>query len=363
MSHRTYLVALALALVWSCTEEEEPPPGVGGPNRGGDGGTSGTSGNAGQGGSAGADPGGAGGAPDGGVGGTAQGGMAGAEEPGGAGGEATGGSSGSAGSAGYPSCPSDTNPGNPPDNGALCDPTSTWGMTTDLPLMDGASQLVSITPDELTIVWVGIADMLETTYFADRATTGVDFGAGQTLEFETYVALSPDGLRLVTISDAGELMERVRPARGEAFAAAAEGAFSTLDEHARTNSLTFQGAVISPDDRELYYLESDGMDDQPLRISQRTGTGPWPVGTAISACEFQTVQGVLRVPTGVSADGLTLYFNDFVRGISRAAWREVADGPFVWFSDVGTRGRPQPNATCSRLYFSATTGPGYAEAD
>ena len=361
MSHRTCLVLVALALAWACSEEEEPPPGLGGSNPGGgDGGTSGTSGSAGRGGSAGTDTGGSGGAPDGGVGGTGQAGMAGADEPGGAGGEATGGTSGSAG---FPTCPSDTDPGNPPNNAALCDPAAVWGMTTDLPLMDGASQLLSITPDELTIVWVGIADMLETAFIADRAATDVDFGAGQALELADYLALSPDGLRLVTITETGEFMELVRPARGEAFAAAAEGTFSTLDEYARTNGVVFQGAVISPNDRVLYYLESDGQDDQPLRVSERTGTGPWPVGTRISACEFQTHQGVMRVPTAISADGLTLYFSDFQRGISRAAWREAADGPFVWFTDLGTRGRPQPNATCSRLYFSATAGPGYAEAE
>jgi hypothetical protein len=71
----------------------------------------------------------------------------------------------------------------------------------------------------------------------------------------------------------------------------------------------------------------------------------------------------MRVPTGISADGLTLYYSDFVRNVSRAAWREVANGPFVWFTDLGTRGRPQPNQSCSRLYFSAATGPAYAEAE
>jgi hypothetical protein len=229
--------------------------------------------------------------------------------------------------------------------------------------MDGASQLVSITPDELTIVWVGIADMLDSVYIADRTATDVNFDAGTALEFADYVTLSPDGLRLVTINETGEFMELVRPARGEAFAAATEGTFSTLDAHARANGVVFQGAVISPDDRALYYLESDGQNDQPLRVSERAGTGPWPVGSAISACEFQSYQGLMRVPTGISADGLTLYYSDFVRNVSRAAWREVANGPFVWFTDLGTRGRPQPNQSCSRLYFSAATGPAYAEAE
>lgn len=363
MTSRSYFfAALALSLAWACSEEEKPPPGVGNPN-GGSPSSGGSGARGGTGGSSGTDDGGGGGAPEGGVGGAAQGGASGTGGPGGAGGEDEGGSSGSSGSAGYPTCPSDTDPGDPPDNGALCAPGNGWSAVTDLPLMDGASQLVSITPDELTIVWVGIFDMVEHFYLADRANTGVSFDSGQELAFDNYVALSPDGLRLVTLTEAGEFMELVRSARGEMFAAPAEGTFSTLDANARTNGLVFLGAAISPDDLTLYYLESDGQDDQPLRISKRTGTGPWPVGTAISACEFQSYGGALRQPTGVSADGLTLYFNDFVRSMSRAAWREVPDGPFVWFENLGTRGRPQPNQDCSRLYFTATTGPSFADAD
>ncbi|HVR21385.1 MAG TPA: hypothetical protein VMS65_16845, partial [Polyangiaceae bacterium] len=119
---------------------------------------------------------------------------------------------------------------------------------------------------------------------------------------------------------------------------------------------------IAPDDRTLYYLVSDGQSDQPLHVSRRAGSGPWPVGTRVEACEFQTHDGRVRKPTGVSADGLTLFFDDPVRGQARAAFRETASGPFVWFVDLGTRPRSQPNTACDRLYFTEQSGPAYAVA-
>jgi hypothetical protein len=227
--------------------------------------------------------------------------------------------------------------------------------------MDGAAQLVGITPDELTIAWYGYANMDTKAFVADRASVTDGFGMGAELAAGDYVALSPDGLRIVALSSEGLLVELVRTGRDQPFGAPAEGTFATLDADASENELTFSGAVIAPDDRTLYYLVNDGQSDQPLRVSTRADSGPWPVGTPIEACEFQTHGGLQRVPTGVSADGLTLFFDDFVRGVSRAAWRETANEPFVWFIDLGTRSHPQPNTACNRLYFAAQSGPAYAE--
>jgi hypothetical protein len=118
--------------------------------------------------------------------------------------------------------------------------------------------------------------------------------------------------------------------------------------------------VISPDDRTLFYLASDGQGDQPLRVSSRTGTGSWPVGSPISGCEFQSHGDLVSQPTGVSADGLTLFFFDWARGQARAAWRSTADGTFEWFTDLGARENAQPNAACDRLYYTSPSGPAFS---
>jgi hypothetical protein len=199
-------------------------------------------------------------------------------------------------------------------------------------------------------------------YVADRSSTAASFDPGQTLPASDYLSLSPDGLRLFALSEEGRLLELVRTARGQAFGAAAEGAFATLDADADANDLTFFGAIAAPDDRTLVYLVSDGRSEHLLHVSTRTGTGPWPVGTVIEACELRAHDALYRRPTAISSDGLTLFYDDYVRGIARAAWRETTSDPFVWFVDLGTRTRPQPNADCGRLYFTATSGPAYAEA-
>jgi hypothetical protein len=358
---RRSLAALALALAWACGDDEKPSPPITGPSDAGEssGGASGSSGSSGTGGSDGGEPnGGTGAAAGEGAQGASggRGGTAGAPR----GGAPSGGAAGAGG--GVPMGPSDAAAGAPPEDlTTLCSPEGAWGPLVDLPLMDGAAQLVGITPDELTIGFYGVENMAPVFYVADRASVSVNFDPGVAIEERGYVALSPDGLRLVALAE-GRFLELVRTGRGQPFGAPDEGTFSTLDADADDNDLAFLGAVIAPDDRALYYLVSDGQSDQPLHVSRRTGAGPWPVGTRIEACEFQTHDGLVREPTGVSADGLTVFFNDPVRGQARAAFRETPSGPFVWFVDLGSRPRSQPNAPCNRLYFTEQSGPAYAEA-
>ena len=370
MGYRRTLIALGFALAWACSDDDDSaPPGVKDPSGGTAGTSGGSSGAAGSNsggsssGDSGSGAGGEAGTPSGEAGMGATGGTSatgGTNATGGTGG--TSGSAGTGGSAGYPECPSDGEAGGPPTLTSLCDIEASWGTGVDLPLLpDGAAQLLAVTPDELTIAWFGVENMETTFHVAERTATNVSFDPGQTLEPLDYVTLSPDGLRLALIAD-DRLQERVRPAKDQPFGMPAPGTFATLNANADQNDLRLLGGVISPDDRTLFYLVTDGTDDQPLRVSTRSGTGNWPVGTPIEACEFQTEAGIYRQPTGVSADGLTLFFVDYVRGQTRAAFRESVNAPFAWFVDLGTRDRAQPNADCSRLYFTATSGPSYAEA-
>jgi hypothetical protein len=164
--------------------------------------------------------------------------------------------------------------------------------------------------------------------------------------------VNPDGLRLVTTEEGIALATRSRAARGDEFDAPDEGEFELLNAEAGENALFFESAVISPDDQTLYYSVTGFENDEyPLYVSQRSGDEPWPVGDVLESCEFRAYGALKRIVTGVSSDGLTLFFDDPATSSARAAFRETTESEFEWFVDLGAIGRAQPNEACDRLYF------------
>lgn len=232
-----------------------------------------------------------------------------------------------------------------------------WGAGMKaLPAGADGDQLIAVTPDELSIVWFDTRGSVGTFRLADRATKGADFVTQTDFAVRDVIALSPDGLRVAAFSDdLSALVEYVRPARGEAFAAGKDGAFAVLNQDALVTGYRVLDAVIAPDDKTLYYNVTTSDDSEyPLHVSTRSGAAPWPVGEPLEACEFKGFAGLVRHPTAVSADGLTLFFFDSTRGAARAAFRRSATGPFLWFVDLGERYQATPNQSCDRLYYSAS---------
>jgi hypothetical protein len=370
---------LALAVAAACgTKKGDPPagvtPGTGGDagtggsagrgsgGKGGKSGTGGSSGRAGADGTAGDELGGASGADDGGAGsggssgaggsGKGQGGAGGSA--GGSGGVVNGGSAGLAiAGRGEEPDPCSELPDDPPAAAGVCEPGAGWGAGQAVAVMaDGADPLIAITPDERTLLLLHVTSVGE-AMIADRADAGDDFGTPVLVGIEGVVGLSPDGLRVIVRASDGSLQEASRSGPGEDFGSLGEGAFSALNAAAGSDSLSLSAPVIAPDDRTLYYLAvpPEGT-DYPLHVSTRAGAGAWPVGTAVQDCRLKSFQGFNPVPTGVSSDGLTLFFWDSLYSTARAGFRETATGPFVWFDDLGSLAAAQPNTACNRLYYS-----------
>lgn len=326
--------------------------------------------------SAGADPGGAAGAVTAGTGGQSgaasppsAGGAGGQDVPsdgGGAAGEDPGSGAGAAGIGGapgasdLPACPSDSLTQPPADFGSVCDPKASWGSPQRVPIAVTALQLVGITPDELTLV-VSTPSVMGTAFtVADRAAADAAFDGGLALAPLDYLALSADGLRLIALSaDLGSFLEVERTRRGEAFSDPTEGAFSAINADAASSGLEFSGCAVAEDDRTLYYSVSSQR-SYSIRISTRSDSGTWPVGEALPACEFRAFDGHGQRPTGISGDGLTLFYFDDARGVEKAAWRASTSEPFSWFVELGNRRAAQVNAECTRLYHTATTGASYS---
>jgi hypothetical protein len=213
--------------------------------------------------------------------------------------------------------------------------------------------LIGVTPDELTMAWSEPERSMARYYVADRASPHDAFASPVRVLVGNVVALSPDGLRLVALSgDHSELLVISRADRASEFGAESEGEFSELNADAKTQGYGFSSCVFAPDDRSIYYTAGAADERYPLRFSTRGDDGAWPVGTALEACEFEAHAGYGRYPTGVSADGKTLFFYDSWRGKARAAFRKSSTGSFTWFRDLGELFVPQPNSACDRLYYS-----------
>lgn len=239
---------------------------------------------------------------------------------------------------------------------ADCAPGGVWGAGSAVPSSAGAgASLVGVTPDELTLVWSEASGSERLYFVADRASVNEAFGAPRELGDMSVLAVSPDGLRLAVLSlDHSALVALTRVDRASDFGSEAEGEFSALDADARDKGWSFSSGVFSPDDRTLFYTVGAADSKYLLHVARRADAGPWGVGTLLEQCELEVHGGYGRYPTGVSADGKTLFFFDSWRGVTRAAWRAAETSAFTWFKDLGRLSGAQPNASCDRLYFSVS---------
>jgi hypothetical protein len=253
-------------------------------------------------------------------------------------------------------CPPEPDTDNPPASSPVCPAERVWGDGARVSIpVSGADVLLSVTPDELSIAW-GVVDVFSTGLFvADRALAADDFGTpieltDAVLAASDQLALSPDALRLVAVVG-GRLLEASRSARGDAFDAPGEGSFTLLNADAESEGTSLADPVISPDDLSLYYSVVGGSDDT-LHVSTRTGSGAWPVGRSVAECELRAHSGQGRIPLAISSDGLSLFYLDSPRGITRVAERPALDWPFLEFADLPGRSSARPNEACDRLYYA-----------
>ena len=257
-------------------------------------------------------------------------------------------------------CPSDT-PGPVPSLGSVCDEASVWGTPAALTLPgSGEENLVAITPDELTVVWSAAIGPTLSVFVADRATRDAAFTTATQIYDSLVLGVAADGLSLVVTSDAvNGLYERKRPSRTAEFEVMGEGPFEVLNDHAEQETGSFGSATLSPDELTLYYTFFSPGNAYQVHVSTRASTSAvWPVGTTLEACELRAYGSRVQTPSGVSADGLTLFYDDDARNLARAAYRATTSGAFSHFVDLGKWRSPQPNLGCDRLYFSDRVKPG-----
>jgi hypothetical protein len=221
----------------------------------------------------------------------------------------------------------------------------------------------SITPDELTLAWLSVEGGTPTLHYADRAARSDPFepsgaiGADADYYAVERPALSPDGNRLVVVrKDRKGFAEYTRVGRFYAFDdAPSDASFGPLDNQALLFTVNefFGDPIVSSDDRTFYYSRYGAEQVETVFESKRAGDVDWPIGSPVAGEPLFTVCGHRRRPTGVSADGLTLFYWDEASNTERATWRATLAVPFAGVVDLGARAHATPNDACSMLYFSA----------
>lgn len=221
----------------------------------------------------------------------------------------------------------------------------------------------SITPDELTMAWLSVENGAPTLHYADRSARSDAFEPAGVIGADTdyYAAerpaLSPDGDRLVVVrKDRKGFAEYTRVGRFYAFDdTPSDASFAPLDDQALLFTVNefFGDPIVSSDDRTLYYSRYGADQVGTVFASTRAGDVDWPIGTPVAGEPLLTVCGHRRRPTGVAADGLTLFYWDEASNTERATWRAALTAPFAGVVDLGAHAHAAPNDACSMLYFSA----------
>jgi hypothetical protein len=256
------------------------------------------------------------------------------------------------------------NLGPPPS--PVCTPGASWGPGMQLAIStDGDDIMGAITPDELTIAWIADSEAGVSVYYADRPSAQAAFGAPAMASpsgvcAPTKVALSPEGLRLLVVATNHKSFEVVtRNARGDAFnAPPAGGEVDGINSNVNQGEADFflDDPVVGASDETFYYsLYGSQFLDTLLESTRADASSDWPNGTSIQGTsdEFAASGSLLRHPTGISADDLTLFFWDDVAMTEKAAWRPRTTEPFAAPATLTGMRQAVPNGACTRLYYSA----------
>ena len=235
----------------------------------------------------------------------------------------------------------------------LCSPSATWAAPVVVPL---AGTFAAISADELHVATYEPQDGGPAALVvADRASTAEAFGAGRTFGFAadpTGVSLSKDGLELLaTFGGDARLASRVRPTDPFGVPGRPGFQFGGEDQLYRSPVMLEAGGFLlswtTASVGQLAFTEiaKDGaVYRQVPVIPQAELLNTSPGGAAAPR------------PTGMSADGRTLFFYDEAQKVAKAAFRPNRTCPFTTFVDLGDRPGVVPNAACTALYSRSPGG-------
>lgn len=251
--------------------------------------------------------------------------------------------------------------------GPTCSKTMTFGPATAVNGIAPADKIFgSVTPDELTIAWVTPNG---TVQYADRTDAKQPFGNAQSLTgtFEhDRVALGADGKTLIVVMTGAKAFGQLtRTGRGQPFSGTPDTKpfaqfllpFMGGETDAGPGAGSIGDPVLSADGKQLFFSIFNQSARDTVALSLNMGS-TWGKPTVTKQPELASSGNDRRRPTGLSSDGLTLFFWDEIDMKERALWRaNTTDLAFSNLVDLGDKKDAQPTANCGRLYFTNPPAP------
>jgi hypothetical protein len=250
--------------------------------------------------------------------------------------------------------------GAPTFDDPICKVAGTWGNPVSLAVVSTANadeRLLSLTHDALTIVFTR-DDVL---MVADRAAASDDFGTPVTLllpagyTHEHGVALHPDGLGLVVVSDSGGFADIERAARSGAFdGAPSDARFVQLADNAVRYGAALSSPVLSASGSSLYFTQ---VGTSTSKVFHAQGTTQFPVpAMPEDLVTLGGMDGDLKLTLSVSADERTLFFFDEALGHAAGLWNAAPGAPFYELARFEGLQSVFTDAGCGQLYGTRTVG-------
>ena len=251
---------------------------------------------------------------------------------------------------------------------SACSESAKW--SSPIPLVgissDGAERLLSVTADELDVLFVRDGGLLS----AHRTKATADFGTASEVTIPTdYDAtagatLSADGKALLLVAKSGQAFGALtRSSRTAAFSATADSsAFLALNQRAIQTMEHYAAPVFSPDGKSLVYTGFTPEPEQGFpagvegvaRVYESLwANGMWQMPESISDGFFDGTTAERPLPSGLSSDSRTLFYFDEKTMKQAARFRDRPDAPLGVVVDLGDREGAVPNAGCNVLYYTS----------
>ena len=243
-----------------------------------------------------------------------------------------------------------------------CNREAVWSSPKSVAGVSSTSTelLLALTADELDLAFLREGAL----YVAHRTTPDATFTVGSKVMIPSGwsakhgAALSADGKRLVLVSDPDQkrLGELTRKGREAPFTGEVDtSAFALVNEDSLFSGRIYASPTVSVGDDQLFF-NSSFDDDSTVVVSTRSPLAAWSAPSTLSAGVFDGAAGHRRLPTGVAADGRTLFYFNEESGEEEARWRDTnsADSPLYDMQSLGMRSGAAPNSACNRLYSEST---------